>query len=256
MNNRVVAQNFDRSVRTYDRHASVQRKAGRLLLARCPAGVAGDILELGSGTGLFTEMLVERYPGTAIDALDLSGSMVESLRARFGGNPEVSCRVADAELFEPDRKYGLVVSNAVFHWFSRMEDALAKYQGALLNGGVLAFTAFGPETFRELREALRAGHTADVPLSSSSFRTAEDYRARLEWLFPVCRVEEVLLQENYASLLDLLRAIKRTGTRGYGFNGGVPWSRKTLHRVEESYRDLSGGISATFQLFVCRAGAS
>ena len=123
-------------------------------------------------------------------------------------------------------------------------------------GGTLAFTAFGPETFRELREALQEGQGPGSTTSSSAFRPAGVYRDELQKLFPVSEVREYVFQETYGSLLDLLHDIRWTGTRGAGAEQGGAWRRETLRAVEEAYRTRSGGITATYQLFVCRAVAS
>jgi len=255
MNKLLIAENFDRSARTYDRYAFVQRTAAGRLAGQFPRGGVSSILEIGMGTGLLTEMLLKMFPGARIDALDISPGMVETARARFAGNPAFSCTTIDAEIFEPDKRYELIASNAVFHWFSGLDGAVAKYRSALAGGGMLAFTAFGPQTFQELRGALQACFGPETAIASSSFPGADAYRGVLKKYFPVFRVEEVLIREDFDSLLELVRAIKRTGTRGSGLPGGIPWGRGILKEVEKSYRRQHGGICASFNLLVCRACA-
>jgi SAM-dependent methyltransferase len=69
------------------------------LAAACDrvAGEPGRILELGTGTGAGARMLARRFPGAAIDAVDLSPAMIDAARARSADVADrISFAVADA----------------------------------------------------------------------------------------------------------------------------------------------------------------
>lgn len=111
--------------------------------AGLPAGAS--VLEVGCGTGQFTEVLVRA--GFAVTAVDLGASMVAAARARVGDRP-VSFRVGTFEEFTaPDGSFDLVVSAAAFHWL----DPDVKYAkaAALLRAGGWLAVLDGDENYDE-----------------------------------------------------------------------------------------------------------
>lgn len=60
-----------------------------------------DILEVGCGTGNFTELLAQ--PGLQVTAVDLNASYVQATAARLAGKPGVKVLLADATQLEGQR---------------------------------------------------------------------------------------------------------------------------------------------------------
>ena len=61
-----------------------------------PPGAAPRILDLGAGTGLLAELLLDRWPRARLVLVDLSADMLDRARARFSGRGRhVEVRVAD-----------------------------------------------------------------------------------------------------------------------------------------------------------------
>ncbi|MCU0632635.1 MAG: class I SAM-dependent methyltransferase [Methanolinea sp.] len=73
------------------------------------------ILDIGAGTGLFSALLLQRYPLAALTLLDISGNMLEVARGRFAGNPRVRFLVADYSRDEIPGRYDLVCSALSIH---------------------------------------------------------------------------------------------------------------------------------------------
>lgn len=71
------------------------------------------VLEVGCGTGTFTEALAERW--VAVDAVDLSPAMAERAAARLGRRPAVSVRTVADPYSLPDGRFAGVVSRMVLH---------------------------------------------------------------------------------------------------------------------------------------------
>ncbi len=65
--------------------------------------LTGDVLEIASGTGIWTEALTRH--ATSITALDSSQEMIEQCKTRLRGNPKVRHVHADFYTWIPDRQY-------------------------------------------------------------------------------------------------------------------------------------------------------
>jgi SAM-dependent methyltransferase len=77
------------------------------------ASTKGRTLEVGCGTGTFTEALAERW--LAVDAVDLSPTMVELAKARLGRRPALTVSAVADPFSLPDGKFAGVVSRMVLH---------------------------------------------------------------------------------------------------------------------------------------------
>jgi hypothetical protein len=120
---------------------------------------------------------------------------------------------------------------------------------------VLTFSFFGPETYSELDAALRAASPRreteeGARVAAAGFHSREEIAGSLSAAFPRWDVAERRYHQEFATLPDLLRSIRYTGTRGGGARDS--WSPGRLARVEGAYRELHGGIRATYQVFLCR----
>jgi len=93
---RAEAQSFDRIAADYDRLIELNGRKGaepvdRWLHGLLPAACR-RALDLGCGTGHHAMLLAERFEH--VDAIDISGSMIDLARARRG-RPDISYRQAD-----------------------------------------------------------------------------------------------------------------------------------------------------------------
>jgi hypothetical protein len=108
---------------------------------------------------------------------------------------------------------------------------------------------------RAQRSASRCGRAAgrgNAPgfVAAAAFSSREAISEALSASFPRWEVVERRYRQEFSTLADLLRSIRYTGTRGAASQG--TWSPGKLARVEEAYRERNGGITATYQVFLCR----
>ena len=249
-----VERRFSIGASRYEAHAHVQRLSAADLLAFTLEALAGArverILEPGCGTGLYTRMLLDAFPGATIDGVDISEAMVRLARER-AADPRAHFARADAEEIVAGR-YDLVTSNATFQWFLAFGRTVRRLASLLADGAVLTFSFFGPGTFAELGEALRdegEPRAAERP-AAASFLSRKDIESTLSAVFPRMDVVERVYRQEFPDLADLLRSIRYTGTGGSGPRGS--WSPGRLARVERAYRERFGGIRATYRVFLCR----
>ncbi|MCZ2830037.1 methyltransferase domain-containing protein [Modestobacter sp. VKM Ac-2986] len=90
------------------------------------------VLDLGAGTGLFTDRLLEA--GHEVVAVDVSVGMLDQLRTRL---PQVRAEVGGAEAVPlADGSVDAVVAGQAAHWFD-VEPAAAELRRVLRPGGVV-----------------------------------------------------------------------------------------------------------------------
>ena len=257
MDKKILARNFSRCASAYDKHANIQRLVASELIRELPDNDFKSILEIGCGTGSYTQLLRERFKYAAIKSVDIAEKMVARARQKLK-NGKVEFSVEDAEYMKLDSGYDLVTSNSAIQWFEFPEKAIWAYKNALKHDGMFAFSVFGPLTFRELGSALRkASAEYDSSAASRSFLSKEAMEKMLAKFFRKVSVREMFVKEEYLSLTKLLEKIKYTGVRGPGFavapNTRFVWSRRLLKIVENAYKKEYGRIGATYQVFLCKA---
>ena len=60
-NKHAIASSFGKAADTYDKHAAFQRDVGHRLLDKLPKNLTGlRVLDLGCGTGYFSQLLQQR----------------------------------------------------------------------------------------------------------------------------------------------------------------------------------------------------
>lgn len=116
----------------------------RVIALACDAvNGAGEILEVGAGTGAFTTEIAPRVK--RLVATDYSQAMVDLLRARVAkaGLENVECSRADiyALPFEPAR-FDVIVAGNVLHLVPDLPAALAALRRAVRPGGTLVAPTF------------------------------------------------------------------------------------------------------------------
>jgi tRNA (cmo5U34)-methyltransferase len=162
------------------------------MIADWRGGDAGPlrVLDLGAGTGLFTAMLLERYPGAAIRLLDASQTMLEQARERFAGHPAISFALGDMATADISGPWDLVISAlAIHHLDDNAKQALFRRIHAGLRPGGLFVNAeqvLGPTPEAESRyarlwlEQVRAAGVPEAEIAKAQERMRHDRCATVE----------------------------------------------------------------------------
>jgi malonyl-CoA O-methyltransferase len=251
VNKAMMNRNFSRNARFYDRYTAIQSGCAAKILEIIPSIPYENILEIGCGTGTFTELLSNKYPSSRITSIDVSAEMVEVAKEKIGlGN--VKFIVADAEDASFEGKFDLIASNASFQWFEDIAGALVAYTNLLKPEGDICFTAYGPETYHELNEVLSIALGDGDWLSARTFASFERVKRALEGNYSGCYSEEKKYKETFGSLLEFFRAVKFSGARGDGFIRKIYLGKVLMKKLEDIYIKKYGDISVTHQVFYCR----
>jgi SAM-dependent methyltransferase len=99
-------------------------------------GPGADIADVGSGTGIYTGLLLEG--GFRVFAIEPSRAMAAQAKARLGRVPGFTQVIATAEQTTlPDKSVDAIVCAQSFHWFSESKAAV-EFRRILRGGGTIA----------------------------------------------------------------------------------------------------------------------
>ncbi|WP_319371338.1 malonyl-ACP O-methyltransferase BioC [uncultured Ilyobacter sp.] len=233
-----VSQNFSRGAKTYDTYAEVQRHmADKLEIFVHGSKKAYNILEVGCGTGIFSEKIMKRFPSSKIDLLDISPAMVEAAREKLGEAPNLNFIVDDVENYNPSKKYDLIFSNATFQWIDDQSRLFDHLYSILDYGGKIAFSTFGNKTYFELRESL---NNLDPELKySQKFVKLSEIIEIVNNNYRVLAADEDFFVENFENVMDFLKAIKGIGSNS-ALSNKRNFTREKFKALDKIYREKYG----------------
>ncbi len=78
------------------------------------------IIDLGSGTGLFSDFVLQKYPDALITLVDISEKMLDIAKERFVNNANIQIICEDFSVYKPQGKFDAVISSLAIH---HLEDA-------------------------------------------------------------------------------------------------------------------------------------
>ncbi len=253
---RPVAARFSAAAATYQAAAVPQRRIAARLAAWLPARAPARVIEIGCGTGAFTEWLCRRYPRARVLALDAAPGMIAQCRARLAGVARLRCRVGGLDALRGEPRVSLAVSSLALHWMHPLADALAAVNARLRTGGRLVCSVMLRGTLAELRAARRraAPHkppARQLPTAAALVRALRQAGFALE----ASRGDTIRCR--YASARALVRRLHDQGVTGGGLaRSGRPLNRSELRRLFALYdaacRD-GRGVVASYRVWYGRA---
>ncbi len=253
----VVAARFSAAAATYHSLANIQsRVAKKLMTLIAPRPAPARILEIGCGTGLFTEMLARAFPAADIAAVDISPAMTAKARAYLGENKKINWIAEDASELEERGKYPLIASNCSLHWIAPVELIVGKLAGMLAKDGKMAFALMLHGTFSELNSARR--RITPLKPSRVTLPTGMDVRKAIKKAGLTIRADDSeTIRQEYSSASAMLRQLHDQGlTGGNNPNGGALLSRSELSMLIADYSrhyKCRKGVYATYRVFYCVA---
>jgi len=156
---RDVRRRFDRAAATFDAADFVHRHAAKGLYERMSPMLVNvtRILDAGAATGTAGRELARRYRGSHVISLDHSLEMLKEAkkgRSRFARVSELQADVTALPL--QAGSIDLVFANMLLPWIGDIGDVgrlFREINGVLRKDGLFVFSALGPDSLRELRQA-------------------------------------------------------------------------------------------------------
>lgn len=201
LNTKSIKSHFEKSMDKYDENAVVQTDLAEKLTLKTSKiqKQFGSILELGCGTGILTKQIKDKLSFRNYYANDLVEKSKNYIAKIL---PEFTFIHGNALKIKPPKKVDLIISNAMFQWFSNFEDIVKYCKYNLNTDGIIAFSTFGTENFREIK---------DISGLSLNYLTQKEITEKLKPDFEILYSEEYTCTLDFASPLEILAHMKNTG---------------------------------------------
>ncbi|WP_321283794.1 malonyl-ACP O-methyltransferase BioC [uncultured Vibrio sp.] len=243
-----IAISFGKAADTYDAHAAFQRDVGHRLLERLPEDLSGKhILDLGCGTGYFSELLQQR--GAEVVCADISQEMLNKAHQRCG-DERASYVLADAEnLPFDDHHFDYVFSSLALQWCSELSYPLREVRRILKEGGAGFFSTLVDGSLFELRESWKK---IDAYQHVNNFITINQVKIALAQAH--CNDHHLDLTSItvwYDSAFSVMRDLKGIGATHVSGRSPALTSRRKLLHVERAYQEFKndkGLLPASYQV--------
>ncbi len=247
-----IADAFGKAACGYDKHAQFQREVGTQLLQQLPDSLTGmKVLDIGCGTGFFSEILADK--GAIVTAADLSPEMLLQAQQRCGTKVRRYCQ-ADAEKLPFDeQEFDMVFSNLALQWCEDLADPLRELQRVTKLCGKVVFSTLAAgslielkqtwakiDTYQHVNQFLTKKQINIALAQSGAVKHHLDFRAMKLW---------------YSSAYALMRDLKGIGATHVAKRAVGLTHRSTLLRVEseyQSYKNGDGLLPATYQVCLGR----
>lgn len=269
---RRVRQLFAHPARIADSDFLRREVAGRMIERLSLVKTKPDrVLDLGCGEGADLAALQGQYPEAQIIGVDVSEAMLAIARGRYMAARSSLNRLLTkwlprktgaglgegAGLLSGDfaslpfktASAGLVWSNLALHWHPEPDRVLAEWRRVLQVDGLLMFSCFGPDTFKELRAAFAAIDDSPHTLSFVDMHDLGDMLVNAGFSTPVMDMETITV--TYDSIDKLLADVRAWGgnplsTRKRGLLSRNKWA--ALLNILEQSRRADGKFPLTFEV--------
>ncbi len=250
-----VANSFSKAAPTYDSAAALQRTVGYELLnldelrdsKKLPVK---QILDLGCGTGYFSEQLLLRYPESRLVGLDIAEGMLVHARQRHGSE-KIHWLCADAESISlASSSVQLVFSSLAIQWCENLPGLFSEISRVLTSGGVALIATLGPASLFELKEAwVRVDGNVHV----NSFVPLDDLLASLPSSLSLEARQQQTRVLEYHKLQELTSDLKKIGAHNMnsGESKGLT-GRAKISQFKQNYerfRQSNGKLPASYEVY-------
>jgi len=243
-----IGKSFGSASKSYDITARLQRFSGKHLMPWLPNRNDLTVLDLGSGTGFFTDLLASSYD--QVIGLDISKDMLQF--AKETRNKDILWLEADAHNIPlKDNSIDFIYSNLVIQWFNPLDEAITEMLRVLKPGGLLIFTTLVDGTLHELKSSWKQ---VDDDQHVIDFKTVIE----LNTLFNnksgklvEQKCQDIILE--YQNVIHLARELKGLGAnhlaqkKNRGLSGKDKWFKMTEHY--QDFLEPNGIYPATYRLF-------
>jgi malonyl-CoA O-methyltransferase len=226
------------------------------------------VLDAGCGEGADLSALQKRFPHAMLFGLDASPAMLEEARQDQQAARSAMRRLLQqwlpasgkdagaallcgnfSQLPLPANAVDIVWSNLALHWHPQPDQVFVEWRRVLRTDGLLMFSCFGPDTFKEIRAAFAAVDHTPHTLPFVDMHDFGDMLVNAGFTTPVMDMETLTV--TYASVDKLLADVRAWGgnpldTRRRNLLGRNAWRR--VREALEQNRRADGTIPLTFEV--------
>ncbi|MDD6055707.1 MAG: methyltransferase domain-containing protein [Helicobacter sp.] len=197
-----IQKSFNNAKESYKISAKVQQEMQEILLLSLKKHLKGqnlEILELGCGDGRLCKKMQESFKIQSYLGLDLVDFSQEFNKMGLKNTRFLQADFERLEILE-NNKFNCILSNAALQW-CRQEKLLKKLHSYLYKGGILCFSTFGKDNFKEIKTLFNI---------SLPYLNLQDY-TRVLVNFNILESFVLTKTLEFKNTLDIFRHIKSTG---------------------------------------------
>ena len=243
-----IARSFGSASKSYDVSSRLQRYAGKHLMPWLPNRTDLKVLDLGAGTGFFTELIAATYQD--VIGLDISTNMLKF--AQQSRSEQINWLQADAfHLPLQDNSIDFIFSNLMIQWCEPLSQVINEVLRVLKPGGLFVFSTLADGTLFELKSSWAQvdndKHVIDFHSEqelTSLFNT--EHGKLIEH-----HCQDIILE--YENVLHLLHELKGLGAnqvpkkQNKGLAGKDKWQK--LFVSYQDFQEPSGIFPATYKVY-------
>lgn len=223
-NNKIlIEQRFTKALHTYKNNATIQIYMVNELLALIEKITNKkkfkDVFEFGCGCGLLTNEFIKKYDFNTYFANDIVEKCSDYI-LQISEKIEFIC--GDIEKINFDKKFDLIISNATFQWLNNPNKTVNTLISYLKPNGTLAFTTFGIDNFKELKQLGYGLDYMDINSLKSLFGTKQN---------SLFIKEEIKILE-FKTPYEVLKHIKLSGVNAIG---KTSFTKSKLNKLINDY---------------------
>lgn len=225
-----IAESFGSASESYDVSARLQRFSGKHLMPWLPKKNALTVLDLGSGTGFFTDVLASSYD--QVIGLDFSKKMLDF--AKSCRNKNIVWLEADAHKVPlQNETVDFIYSNLVLQWCQPLDIAIKEMLRVLKPGGTIVFTTLVDGTLHELKSSWEKVDDDQHVIDFKTEQQLGQYFNTSHSIIVEHKCQNVTL--DYQNVIHLARELKGLGAnhlprkKNRGLSGKDKWFAMTEH---------------------------
>ena len=243
-----IARSFGAASKSYDMSARLQRYSGKNLMPWLPNRNDLTVIDLGCGTGFFTDILASQYEN--VIGLDISSEML--LFSKNNRSDKISWVEADAYKLPFDsQSIDFIYSNLMIQWcddLTRLKDEILR---VLKPGGLFIFSTLVDGTLFELKSSwAQVDNDQHVIDFKSAHELTHIFNTKQSTLIET-RDKDIVLE--YENVLHLARELKGLGAnqvtkkQSRGLAGKDKWQK--MMKCYQDFLEPSGIYPATYRVF-------
>ncbi|MCD8569803.1 MAG: methyltransferase domain-containing protein [Geovibrio sp.] len=222
---------FDKAADCYDSSADIQKIAAARLCSLIEADAPHTVVEIGTGSGIFTGMFISRCRPQRFIGLDIAYSMAKA----SSSFPGLFIQADGERLPLKNGCADILVSSSVLQWFQRPEISVPAALDTLRAGGRFCFSVFCDGTFAEMAVLNRiTGFGSVYPLKTAAFY--DSILSEIPGISHQIEIHDYVLK--FPDVKEFLKKQKATGAR---FTGRTTAAGKdSYRRFCELYQSFFG----------------